>query len=497
MNAHARRGVECVVLLFLTGGLAHIDRAKAVGGGGGDGQQLAAWSTAYQSQVGSQSTSIAATVRSFQSTHPDFRLAASGVQPGRYQGIMASALGADGKPVFASTGNRVLTDWRDAAGKAIIKPRSYISAQSGDTAGALDPATGAAVSSASTFNQWFRDTPGVNSTTKSTLALTKQGSSYVFDGSLDNLTGSTNTDYTAEASWYFVNEANRNFFIDVASNAEVWVYVDDKLVIDGGGIGGVKFDITNNTVVTQEPCDAAITVVGAAIQSGSTPCPVTVRAKVGATTKDPFGSFTSWSAGNVNTTTGNPRTASLGSSLPSGTVISVAGQSWLPSGSSASSYLTIDSSTTSPNVRAFRNGDSAPDIKPFQNQAAAATFLAPYIDAATKRVKLQTNQIIYLFELGTTNLSSTAADFQDLVVLVTLNRPAVTQTTSTTTTTFSAAPDMQQRIDLSRLPWLDDLSSHKITVLFANRTGASSNLRLETNISTLNLANFRTAVEQD
>lgn len=30
------------------------------------------------------------------------------------------------------------------------------------------------------------------------------------------------------------------------------------------------------------------------------------------------------------------------------------------------------------------------------------------------------DQVIYLFELGTTNLNSSAADFQDLVVVVTL-----------------------------------------------------------------------------
>lgn len=495
MKPHVRRGVECIVLLFLTGGFAQLDRAR--GGGDPNGTQVAAnWSNAYQSQVGSQSTSIAATIRTFQPTHPDFALATTSTNPGRYQGIMGDILGGDGKPVYASSGQRVAANWQDAAGKSVMKPRSYISGKSGDTAGSYDGVTGA-VTSSTTFNQWFRDTSGVNTSSKASLALTKTGNNYVFDGSLDSVTGAAKTAYTAEAEWYFVNEKSNNFFMDLATNAEVWVYIDDHLVIDGGGLGGVKFNITNNTVVTQEPCDASITVVGAAIGSSTTAWPVTTRAKVGSSTLDPFGSFTSFSAGNVNTPTGNPRTASLGTNLPAGTSITVQGQSWKPSGSSATSYMTVDSATTTKNVKVFRNGDTAPNITPVAGQTSAKDFLKPYINSTTNKITLQPNQIIYLYELYATDLTSSAADFQDLVVLVTLNRPAVTQTVTTTTTTSLQAPELSQRIDLSRLSWLEDKGSYKIKVLFANRTGAASNLRIETNISTLNLANYRTVMQQD
>jgi len=44
------------------------------------------------------------------------------------------------------------------------------------------------------------------------------------------------------------------------------------------------------------------------------------------------------------------------------------------------------------------------------------------VDTATRRIKLLENQAIFLFEIGTTNLNSSAADFQDLVLLVTLAR---------------------------------------------------------------------------
>ncbi|MFN7020956.1 MAG: hypothetical protein ACK4WH_06465 [Phycisphaerales bacterium] len=54
-------------------------------------------------------------------------------------------------------------------------------------------------------------------------------------------------------------------------------------------------------------------------------------------------------------------------------------------------------------------------------------------------------------------------------------------------------PMFTRRIDLSRLGRLRDRGSHTIKVFFANRTGAASRLRLETNITTLNLANIRSS----
>ena len=63
-----------------------------------------------------------------------------------------------------------------------------------------------------------------------------------------------------------------------------------------------------------------------------------------------------------------------------------------------------------------------PAIEPFQNQSSIETFLQGYIDDATDTVILDDNQAIFLYELGTTDLLSSAADFQDLVVLVTLQK---------------------------------------------------------------------------
>jgi fibro-slime domain-containing protein len=83
-------------------------------------------------------------------------------------------------------------------------------------------------------------------------------------------------------------------------------------------------------------------------------------------------------------------------------------------------YMQVNSSTGGAQVRALRNGDSAPNIAGYNGQTSAKTMLLPYIDPATRKVTLLANQVIYLFELGTTSTGSTAFDMQDLVVLVDL-----------------------------------------------------------------------------
>ena len=97
--------------------------------------------------------------------------------------------------------------------------------------------------------------------------------------------------------------------------------------------------------------------------------------------------------------------------------IDVTGTSWRTSGSV---YLQRNSHEESPSVKVLRDGDPVPDISGFENQTDAVEFVRNYIDPATNTMTMDENQSIYLFELGTTRLTSSAADFQDLVVLVTL-----------------------------------------------------------------------------
>jgi hypothetical protein len=77
-------------------------------------------------------------------------------------------------------------------------------------------------------------------------------------------------------------------------------------------------------------------------------------------------------------------------------------------------------------VFTLKNGDEIPSVKPASGQSSAAAFLSGYADPAdasstVKHLKLASNQVIYLFDLYTTDKQSVNHDLQDTVVLVTFN----------------------------------------------------------------------------
>ncbi|MEM1446365.1 MAG: hypothetical protein AAGF84_09935 [Planctomycetota bacterium] len=174
----------------------------------------------------------------------------------------------------------------------------------------------------------------------------------------------------------------------------------------------IEFDITNGKVVPSESFAAKVTVLGTAISAGSTHVPVTVQAQIGDTVLEPWGSYGS-TAGDVNDSSGI-RHYIYNEQLDAGEEIVVSGQSWLY----GCSYLAVDSNEETRQVKVLRNGDLAPSISGFNGQSDADDYIREYLEGGT--VNIHENQVIYLFELGTTNLNSGAADFQDLVVLVTL-----------------------------------------------------------------------------
>lgn len=78
-------------------------------------------------------------------------------------------------------------------------------------------------------------------------------------------------------------------------------------------------------------------------------------------------------------------------------------------------------STNVVQAKTLVNGDLAPPLAGFGGQKPVASFLAPYLDADGK-IKLNADQVIMLFEIGVAgNAGSSAADFQDLVVLFTIS----------------------------------------------------------------------------
>ncbi len=191
----------------------------------------------------------------------------------------------------------------------------------------------------------------------------------------------------------------------------------------------VNFLIVNDTVVPLEAFAVEVTILGAAITAGGDyNVPVTTQVRLGSSYYQPFGSFSQPLNGNVNDNL-NPRRYVYPNLLPAGTTVDVLGRSWIKRESHYSGesnahwqqYLTVDGSATgSPQLIVLRNGDPAPNIQGYLDQTDAVEFVRDFVDFDTNTMVLDENQAIFLYELGTTNMHSSAADFQDLVALVTL-----------------------------------------------------------------------------
>ncbi|WP_338462942.1 hypothetical protein VZH09_06340 [Synechococcus elongatus IITB7] len=184
----------------------------------------------------------------------------------------------------------------------------------------------------------------------------------------------------------------------------------------GGGLPPGLLNPSNNGDLTP-PDDVSLRfqVLGGAIQCGTRDVPVTTDLYLtapGATT--------------ATKVTLNPNSPL---NQPPGTVERVRVESIARLSSvSCGSNFTISTGPGRPNSNNFRvlkNGDSVPNFVPYNNQASLDTFLRPIL-GADGRVRIRDNQVIYLFELGTTNTGSAAFDMQDNVVLVTVN-PEQTQ----------------------------------------------------------------------
>jgi hypothetical protein len=190
----------------------------------------------------------------------------------------------------------------------------------------------------------------------------------------------------------------------------------------------LPFHISEGYVVPDAEFAAKISVLGASITNTASTVPVTLQITVGTTIIEPFGDPTKPVDANINDQN-NPRNYILSGVNPSGTQISIKAASWIKKQSYYSglqnnhwqTFIVKDSHGNSANVKVLRNGDNAPNYTSFSDTNVIRDFVRDYVDLTTQKMVLDENQAIFLFELGTNDLTSAGADFDDLVVMVTLD----------------------------------------------------------------------------
>lgn len=125
----------------------------------------------------------------------------------------------------------------------------------------------------------------------------------------------------------------------------------------------VDFDVQDNTVIPEGNFTVNATVLGSAITSNNVDLPVTCRLMLGDDSYTPWGDYMNASDGNLNDGE-NPRFWESSISFGAGTPVNLAACSWSKNKKGKwSVFHTVDTPTESFNLKVLKNGDPAADFQ--------------------------------------------------------------------------------------------------------------------------------------